>query len=722
MKNLLRLCLRLLVGLLYRVRLEGDAAVFKAERVLVVANHQSFLDGLILGLFLPINPVFVVHSSIAGNFWLRQLLRLSDYLAVDTTSPMAMKQIVKLLKSGRPVVIFPEGRITVTGSLMKVYDGPSFVAAKTAATIVPVRLDGLLHSRFSRVGGTYSRGLPPQVTVTIMAPVSIAMPDAPKARDRRRLAGMAMQRIMQDMLFAGRANNTLFAGFLQAMSVHGKKTRLLEDKDQKEYSYQELLRGIMALGRIAVRHTERNERVGVLLPNVAATVNLFLGLNAFGRVPAMLNYTAGSDGLQCACTAAQIRMVFTSHAFVEQAGLQTVIADLQGVKVLYLEDLRSQFGLLDKAWLLLVAIRWPALVAEKVQPADPAVVLFTSGSEGKPKGVVLSQGALLANIAQIRSVIDFSPADKFFNALPVFHAFGLTAGALLPLLSGTRLFLYPSPLHNRVIPNVIYDRNCTVLFGTSTFLGNYARFAGDYDFRSLRYVVAGAERLNEEVRRVWMERFGIRILEGYGATETAPVMAVNTPLANRPGTVGQLLPGMEARLEPVSGITEGGRLHVRGPNLMLGYLRFEQPGVLQPTASDVFGDGWHDTGDVVEIDAEGFIRIKGRVKRFAKIAGEMVSLEVVEKIASTADPAGQHAATSIPDASRGEALVLFSTSELSRDSLLQAARQSGCAELAVPRRIVRLAELPVLGTGKTDYVRLRSMVLEYSKNAKGEAQ
>jgi acyl-[acyl-carrier-protein]-phospholipid O-acyltransferase/long-chain-fatty-acid--[acyl-carrier-protein] ligase len=276
-------------------------------------------------------------------------------------------------------------------------------------------------------------------------------------------------------------------------------------------------------------------------------------------------------------------------------------------------------------------------------------------------------------------------------------------------VTGTKLFLYPSPLHYRVIPEVVYDRNCTVLFGTSTFLGNYAKFANPYDFYRLRHVVAGAEKLNDEVRKIWVEKFGIRILEGYGATETAPVLAVNTPMAYKAGSVGQMLPGIEHRLEPVPGIEAGGLLHVRGPNLMSGYFLFDAPGELVPPKSDI-GDGWYNTGDVVDIDAEGFLTIKGRVKRFAKIAGEMVSLEVVEKIAAAAAPAYQHAATSQADAQRGESIVLFTTDPaLGRDALLQAARAQGSPELAVPRKIVAVEALPLLGTGKTDYVTLKQM-------------
>jgi acyl-[acyl-carrier-protein]-phospholipid O-acyltransferase/long-chain-fatty-acid--[acyl-carrier-protein] ligase len=707
LRNLLKPVLRLVARLLFRVRVTGILPT-PPERLLVIANHESFLDGVLLGLFLPIDPVFVVHSTVARRPLFRALLSLVDYLAVDPTSPMAMKQVVRLIESGRPVVIFPEGRITTTGSLMKTYDGPAFVAARTGATLLPVRIDGAARTFFSRMSGNFPRRWFPQLRLAIQPTTRIEPPQAPTARARRRLAGEAMRRIMQTMMFESRPQQTLFDAFIDAGRIHGRKRPVVEDLKQTEYSYGQLQRMTLALGRAVARHTETEDSVGLLLPNLAPTLALVLGMGAFGRTPAMLNYTAGAEGMQAACTAAQLRTVVTSRAFIAQARLAPALAALTGVRVLYLEDLRAAMGWRDALWLLAWAMPFPRLATRRARPDAPAVILFTSGSEGKPKGVVLSHAALLANIAQIRAVVDFSVEDRFLNALPLFHSFGLTAGALLPVLAGGHVFLYPSPLHYRVIPELAYDRGCTVLLGTSTFLGNYARHAHPYDFHRLRYVIAGAEKLADPVRELWFDKFGLRIFEGYGATETAPVMAVNTPMAYRRGTVGQLLPGMEARLVPVPGIEDGGMLHVRGPNLMSGYLRHEAPGVLQPPASGL-GAGWYETGDIVHIDADGFLRIIGRVKRFAKIAGEMVSLEVAEKLAAAAAPEAQHAVAARPDGAKGEALVLFTTARtLEREALGAAARAAGVAELAVPRHIVPVEALPLLGTGKIDHVTLKT--------------
>jgi acyl-[acyl-carrier-protein]-phospholipid O-acyltransferase/long-chain-fatty-acid--[acyl-carrier-protein] ligase len=293
-----------------------------------------------------------------------------------------------------------------------------------------------------------------------------------------------------------------------------------------------------------------------------------------------------------------------------------------------------------------------------------------------------------------------------FNALPIFHSFGLTGGLLLPLLAGVKTFLYPSPLHYRLVPQLAYDSNATIFFGTDTFLAGYARAANAYDFYSLRYVFAGAERVRAETRAAWAEKFGLRILEGYGATEMSPVIAVNTPMQFKAGTAGRFIPGIDWRLEPVPGVAEGGRLILKGPNLMLGYLRAETPGRLEPPEASVY-----DTGDIVSVDARGFVTILGRLKRFAKVGGEMVSLAAVESAIAALWPDRRHAVIALPDARKGEQLLLVTEhTGASREELLAHAREMGLPELFLPRTITHVERLPLLGSGKPDYKAIAELV------------
>ena len=700
---------RVLLRVLYRLEVRGTLA--RAPKTLIVGNHQSFLDAAILWTTLPPETVWVVHAQVVRQWVFRALLKSVTHIVVDTSNPFALKSAMAVVESGRPVVIRPEGRLTITGALMKVYDGPALVAAKTGATVAPLIIDGAVRARgFTRMTGDFPRAFFPKIIVTFFPGAVIPMPEAPTGRLRRRKAGEALRRTLSRCLALSRPPTPLYDAFLDAVRLHGRGRRMVEDAGGADLTYGDLVKRSLALGRLVSKLSAKDEVVGVMMPNASATLALVLGLFATRRVPAMLNFTAGLDAMQSAIRTAKVRTVLSSRAFLEKANLTQVAQSLQGVRLVLLEDLRSSFTLSDKLWLLLYAMRFPRAASERCRPDDPAVVLFTSGSEGRPKGVVLSHGAIVSDIAQCFSVIDLSCADKILSAMPVFHAFGLTAGFLLPVLSGIRVFLYPSPLHFGIVPELFYDRDATVMFATPTFLRNYARRAHPYDFRRVRMLLSGAEKLSDEVRTLYMERFGVRLMEGYGATECGPVIAINTPMRYRSGTVGELLPLMEARLEPVPGIEVGRHLHVRGPNVMLGYWLDSAPAVLVPPSSAA-GAGWYATGDLAEIDEDGFLRLLGRVRRFAKVAGEMVSLEVVESVAEEASPEFAHAAVARPDPARGETIVLCTQdATLTRDRLQQAARRMGVPELVLPRRVVVVEKIPLLGSGKKDYPRIAALL------------
>jgi len=496
------------------------------------------------------------------------------------------------------------------------------------------------------------------------------------------------------------SRNSLFGALLDARDRYGRHKVCLEDPERQPLSYGRLVLGSMVLGRKLAAVTSAGEHVGVLLPSVQGAAVVLFGLNAYGRVPAMLNFTAGTKNLKAACDIAGIRTVISSRRFVEQGKLDDVVGVLeQGCRIVWLEDVRASITSFGKIRGVLDALRARALHARaKVKPDDAGVILFTSGSEGVPKAVVLSNANLVANARQIAAHAGewLGPSDILFNPLPVFHSFGLTAGLLLGLLGGMKVVLYPSPLHYRQVPKLIGGTGATILLATDTFLQGYARAADPDDLASVRFVIAGAERVREETRRLW-GRAGTVILEGYGATECSPVIACNLPDAHRPGSVGPFLPGMEWRMERVEGIHEGGRLLVRGPNVMKGYLDSDAPiGLSAPT------EGWHDTGDIVTVE-DGFVTIRGRAKRFAKIGGEMVSLAAVEAVAQSLWPECNHVVVTLPDSRKGEQIVLVTDKpNADRDELLSHAKAQGMPELWVPKAIL-VAPIPILGSGKIDY-------------------
>jgi acyl-[acyl-carrier-protein]-phospholipid O-acyltransferase/long-chain-fatty-acid--[acyl-carrier-protein] ligase len=702
---------RFLLQGLFRFRAYDLDALKTPGPVLLVPNHLSWIDWLFLWVCLDEDWKFVTSSISAQTSWLHRKLMINHYtLPIDTNSPYAVKRMTEFLKGGGRLVLFAEGRLSRTGTLMKLFDGTGFLIFKTKAKVITAYLRGAERLPFSPNPGW--KKCFPKVTAHFSA--TLTAPDLGDIRTVRARAlltnwlrdQMVRQQFEVEMTFG--AQNVLSAVAETARKHPGHI--ILEDATLQTLTYRKLMVGADVLAHALRGTVADSERVGLLMPNVNATPVVILALWSLGKVPAMLNFSSGTPTMLACAELAGLKHIVTSRAFLERARLNVDDFVKAGVSLICLEDVRARISGSKKLLTLLRHVfNRQSAIGNRQSAGSPAVIVFTSGSEGVPKGVELTHGNLLANIRQMLAVTDLTDCDRLFNCLPLFHSFGLTTGAFLPLVRGIYVFLYPSPLHYRMVPSVLYDRDCTVFISTNTFLNGYARKAHPYDFRSLRYLFAAAEKLQEATALAWSQKYGVRILEGYGATECAPCLSVNTPLEPRYGSVGRLLPGMESKLEPVEGVAEGGRLFVRGPNVMKGYLNAEANAKFQALG------GWYDTGDIVSVDAEGYLHILGRMKRFAKVSGEMVSLTAVEEALAGAFPHyGLHCQVAVitrPEENKGEALIAVTNEpKLTLDEIRDAIKAKGMTNLSVPREIKVVKEIPKLGTGKVNYRELQAQM------------
>ncbi|MEP9388335.1 AMP-binding protein [Mesorhizobium sp. KR9-304] len=695
--------------LVYRI---GDTRIAAAAKVdapvIYIVWHQSKLDPALMLSLLPEQTLHILDERSATSIWLEPWRELARTITFNAQHIFVSRRLVRVLKGkGRLAVYLPDSVEPDTKSF-RLFRAVARIALQADARVVPVFVSG---GRFLPFSLTPAKKAPrhwfQKLSIMALAPMTITeLVERAGGSSVITASNALFDRLAEARLQGAGLDRSLFEAVRDGAKLFGPSKPIVEDVVTGALSYRKLLIGARVLGRRFEAITRPGEAVGVLLPNTNGVVLSLLGLASAGRIAAMMNYTAGPASVTAAVKTADIRTVVSSKAFVEKASLADIVEAVEkgGAKLLWLEDIRAGVGIFEK---LMAALLWRFALHR--QGADkPAVILFTSGSEGAPKAAVLSNRSLLANVMQAEARISFSPTDKLLNVLPVFHSFGLTGGTILPLVNGVQLFLYPSPLHYKIVPEIARKIRPTVMFGTDTFLAAYARTAKDDDFSSLRFVVAGAEAVKPETRKTWRERFGAEIVEGYGLTEAAPVVAVNTAAHSRDGTVGRLLPGMRMRIEPVEGISEGGRLLISGPNRMMGYISSERLGELHALEGE-----WLDTGDIVSVDREGFITVCGRAKRFAKIAGEMISLGAVEMLVKALWPEDSHAAVSVPDKRRGERIVLVTTAdEAEPEALRRYGKQAGAAEIMVPGDIVKVKEIPVLGSGKTDYVSARRMAME----------
>ncbi len=712
---LLRSIFCAVLNVFFHVEVHGLQNLRQAgSKALIIANHVSLLDGVLIAAYLPRKITFAIDSGWGKKWYVRLFSGIVDFYPLNPTSPLAIRALIGEICKGKTVMIFPEGRISVTGSLMKVYEGAGVIAAKSGAKLVPLRIDGAQYSKFSYIQNLIRTQVFPHIKLSIMPPCAVKLPENISLRERRRLTSLQLHDIMADMMYdTTEKNMPLFNSLLQAEKIYGGKHKIALDIMKKTLTYSQFLLKTYVLGAAYKKALRDDDKVGVLLPNSLACAVSFFALQSAGKIPVMLNFSLGDKQfLSCLQTVA-LRQVITSRRFIEQGKLERLeqILQRQNCRIIYLEDFATQISWLTK--LKGLKKYWRRLPVQ-TDAAQAAVILFTSGSEGLPKAVLLSHRNIQANALQIHLAVPFHSQDVIVNALPMFHSFGLTVGTILPLLNGVKTYFYPSPLHYRIIPEVAYDVQATAVLGTDTFLYGYGRMANPYDFFSVRFAVVGGEKLKTRTLDLWLKKFGVRIFEGYGTTETAPVLAVNTPMFYKEGTVGRLLPRVAYRLLPVNGVTEGGRLEVKGDNVMLGYMLPDNPNVLQPQGE------WYDTGDIVRFDEDGFVNIEGRAKRFAKIGGEMVSLTAVEQLLDQLYPDAKQGVVALEDAKKGEKLVFITSHEAADGAQIRQYFQAqGISELWIPRKVIIMKNPPLLGSGKFDYMTAAELALQSVKMAKG---
>ena len=701
-----RSILRAVFELFFHIKVKGIRNIKTAgKNALLVANHTSLLDGLLLAAFTDDDITFAVNTAWAEKKVMKFFALFVDFTPLNPKNPMSMRALIAQIKSGKRVMIFPEGRITTTGGLMKIYEGAGMIACKTGARVVPVRISGANLSKFSYLKNKIKTRYFPKIELTFLPPKRLNAPQNLTHREQRHHISMQLYDMMTEMLYqTSHIDEPLFEALLKAAEMYGKSHKIAEDIERKPLSYATLIKKSDILGQGLKTLNITPKYVGLMLPNSLAALVSFYALQSIDKVPVMLNFSFGEKPFASCIETLKLSYVITAHAFIEKGRLQNLenVLISQGVHIIYLEDFARTLSLQTKISGL---IKYFSGYRPLQKADDTAVVLFTSGSEGLPKAVLLSHKNLQANRCQLLSVLAVNTADVFFNALPMFHSFGLTVGTIATTLSGVKTFLYPSPLHYRIVPELIYDTNTTIVCGTDTFFYGYARMGHPYDFFALKYAIVGGEKLKARTSTLFMKKFGIRILEGYGTTETAPVISLNTPMNIKEDTVGRFLPSIQYKLIPENGIQNGGRLVVKGDNVMQGYIKANKPLELERVE-----DGWYDTGDIVSIDDDGFITILGRAKRFAKIGGEMVSVSAIEEVLEKLYPQASGGVIALNDDTKGEKLIYVTNNQSANLSEIKAFfKAEGLSELWAPKQVLYVKNPPLLGSGKFDYQTAKKM-------------
>lgn len=727
---LVRFLVWMLTHTVYRIRIVGQQHVPLRGPALLVANHVSFVDGLLVGACIQRFVRFIVHRGYYEHKLLHGFFRLARAIPIAGGHAQAvhasLEQARQALCAGHVVCIFAEGAISRTGNLLPFKRGFERIADGLDVPIIPVHLDRVWGSIFSfknfensRLGKWWPRRLPYPVTVSFGPPLP---PTATAVQVRQQVMELASAAVAHR-----RSRRDLLPRRFIATAKRQWSQFCMADTSGKRLTYGRTLISSLLLARWLRRQYPHDTMVGLLLPASVGGALANLAVSLAGKTPVNLNFTAGRDAMLAATAQCHIQTVLSARRFLRQAHLDP----LDGM--VYLEDLVQQMTWRQKVTMALACRLLPTRLLQwhctpRGRTADDlATVMFSSGSTGTPKGVMLSHHNILSNIEGMEQVFRLTPDDRMMGVLPLFHAFGFTVTLWLPLLLGAGVVYHPNPLDAKTIGQLVRTYRTSILLSTPTFCGMYLRQCVAADFDTLRYVIVGAEKLQPALARAFKDKYGIALLEGYGCTEMAPVVAVNMPnveygnyrqIGMKSGTVGHSLPGVVAQVvHPESGAalppnTEG-LLLVKGPNRMLGYL--EQP----DATADVLRDGWYVTGDIACIDADGFIRITDRLTRFSKIGGEMVPHIKVEEALNRMLGEQACLVTAVPDVQKGEQLVvLYTRPEVTPDALRECLRREALPKLWLPKRehFFCIEAIPVLGSGKTDLQRARAIALKKASN------
>lgn len=710
----------------FRVSVEGLENIEKTEKNknIFIANHISFIDGILVVYAAHIKQIVPVISKsfLTKNPWMAVLLKgiLEKFYVVDESNPMGIKNLIKFINDTDDdinVLIFPEGRLSNNNILMKMFDGPSKISLDTNSDIIPIFLDGPEKSIFSRTKSKLEYF--PKITVFFRQAIKVSsFKHIEDQKEKIQSITQKMYDVLCDMNTKIKINNssTLFQSLIEKYKNSKSKEIIFTDHEkyyleQGESIYTVLISAIALGDEIKkIQKFSNATNVGLLVPSTPATLKAFYAIQYAKLVPAIINFTNGVQTIQNSLNIAKIKTIYTFRKFIKKGNLEELVDTLSNnYHIVYIEDINplntnttniiSRMIMRTKLFFAYIA---PQQFYYPNNPNSAAVILFTSGSEGHPKAVNLSHINLQSNISQLTSKIDTNTSDCLFHALPIFHSFGLIT-MLLAVQSNIKTLFFPDPKRYIFIPNLIYNANATILFSTNTFLKLYAEYAHQYDFYSLRYVFAGAEKLENSTRQMFFEKFGIRILEGYGATETSPVISVCSNMHYKVDTVGRFLPLIEHKIVPVEGISEGGELHIKGPNVMLGYMTINNPGKINYLKS------WYNTGDIVSIDNKGFIKILGRIKRFAKIAGEMISLTVCEDLVQSDNIKNEICCVVIKNNKDQETIVCLSTIAIEQDNIIKLCKEKGISTMHLPKIYFQVKEIIKLSTGKNNYPEMQKI-------------